>query len=77
MALGSPLDAELLNIRYAATDIAMLEETVRTKAMELETRAEFELRQAKLARKAGKIRQKKSIFETVGDVIGDFFGNIF
>jgi len=80
MALGSPLDVELLNIRYAATDIATLEETVRTKAMELETLADFQIRQAEDVRKAGKIAQKGATVSGIGKVlapVGKLLGKIF
>ncbi len=68
MALGSPLDAELLNIKYAASDIATLEETVQEEAMELETLAEFQLRAAKDVQAAAGIRQKSAILGAAGGI---------
>lgn len=69
MALGSPLDAELLNIRYAAYDIATLEETVQTQAMELETLADFQIRQAEDVRKAGKIAATGEKVSGIGKIL--------
>lgn len=80
MALGSPLDAELLNIRYAAADIATLEETVSTKAMELETLADFQIRQAEDVKKAGKIAEKGAKVSGIGKIlapVGKLLGKIF
>lgn len=77
MMLGSPLDAELLNIKYAAYDLAMLEETVQTQAMELETLADFQIRQAEDVRKAGKIAAKGEKVSGIGKIlapIGKLFG---
>lgn len=68
MALGSPLDAELLNIRYAASDIATLEETVLEEAMELEKLAEFQIRAAKDVQAAAGIKQTSAILGTAGGI---------
>jgi len=72
MALGSPLDAELLNVRYAARDIAILEETVMMESMKLETLADFQLRQAELTKKATKAKKKGSTFGTIGKILSIF-----
>lgn len=69
MALGSPLDAELLNIKYAASDIATLEETVLEEAGEQEILAEFQIRAAKDVQAAASIRQKSAILGGVGDIL--------
>lgn len=69
MALGSPLDAELLNIRYAAADIATLEETVQEEAMELEILSEFQIRSAKDVQSAAAIQQRSAILGGVGGIL--------
>lgn len=68
--VGSPLDAELLNIRDMASSIATLEETTRLEATELETLAAFQLAQAGDVQAAGKISKTGSIFGTIGKAIG-------
>ncbi len=68
MALGSPLDAELLNIKYAASDIATLEETVLEEAMELEILSEFQIRAAKDVQAAASIKQTSAILGAAGGI---------
>ena len=68
MALGSPLDTELLNIRYAASDIATLEETILEEAMEQEILSEFQLRAAKDVQAAAGIRRTSAILGAAGDI---------
>lgn len=68
MFAGSPLDAELLNIRDAASSIATLEETTRLEAMGLERLSMFQLQQAKAVRKATKKQKKASFWGGVAKV---------
>ena len=74
MMVGSPLEAELLNIRDAASSIATLEENVRLKAMGLERLAEFQIRQSKDIKKAGKIEEKSALISGIGGVVGTVLG---
>jgi len=76
MFAGSPLDAELLNIRDAASSIATLEETTRLEAMELERLSQFQLQQAESVRKATKAKKKSSLFGGFGRMINPI-GKLF
>ncbi len=69
MLAGSPLDAELLNIRDAASSIATLEETTRLEAKDLETLADFQIRQAGAVKSATKTKKKGGLFGTIGKVL--------
>jgi hypothetical protein len=71
---GSPLEAELLNIRDAASSIATLEETTRLESTELETLAGFQLAQAGDVEAAAKISKKGSIYGTIGTIAGTIVG---
>lgn len=71
--VGSPLDAELLNIRDAASSIATLEENIRLEATGLERLAEFQLRQAEDVKKAGKIEKTGGILGGIGKILGKIF----